>query len=80
VIVQRVPPETFLGEKGRIDLNLHGEGELLVFRDGEVISGKWVKKDRVSRTLFYDQKGREIKLNRGKIWVEIVPGAREIKY
>lgn len=73
-------------EIGPVDDHKHllyqtaGSGELLVFQDGQVIKGKWVKEKKPSRTLFYDLKGREIELNRGRIWIEIVPTRSKIEY
>ncbi|MEW6407957.1 MAG: DUF3048 domain-containing protein [Patescibacteria group bacterium] len=80
VVIQRVPAEVNLWEKDRIDLDLTGLGEVFVFRDGEKIEGQWRKKDRLSRTKFFDKNGREISLNRGQSWVVIVPGERKVEY
>jgi len=80
VIVQKT------NEIGPVDEHKHllyktiGSGELLVFQDCKVIKGKWVKKDKASRTVFYDDQGREIELNQGKIWIEIVPTRNKIEY
>lgn len=58
--------------------NLHllygtiGQGKVIVFQDGRQIEGKWVKKDRKSRTIFYDAAGKEIEFNHGQIWIEIL--------
>ncbi|HNT29682.1 MAG TPA: DUF3048 domain-containing protein [bacterium] len=60
-------------DKGRRDMKVVGEGDLLVFRDGQVISGKWKKDARETRTELLDTTGTAIELNPGKIWVEIVP-------
>lgn len=76
----------FAKEEGPVDEHLHllyqtkGEGKALVFQDGKVISGTWRKKDRLSRTKFYDQQGREIKFNRGEIWIEILPTGTKVDY
>lgn len=73
-------------EIGPVDAHKHllyqttGSGELLLFQDGKVIKGKWAKKDKASRTIFYDSQEREIELNRGKIWIEIVPTRNEVEY
>lgn len=80
VVVQRVPAEINLWEKDRIDLDLTGKGKVFVFRDGKKIEGQWRKKDRVSRTKFFDKDNREISLNRGQTWVVIVPGERKVEY
>lgn len=50
-----------------------GSGKVSIYRDGIVINGTWKKKNNSSRTKFIDSKGKEISLNRGKIWVEMVP-------
>lgn len=76
VIVQIVPPEEYLGEKGRIGLNTHGEGKAFVLRDGVVIEGKWKKAERTDRTIFYDSNNQEIQFNRGQTWIEVLPEGR----
>jgi hypothetical protein len=80
VVVVKVPRESYLGEAGRIDLNLTGTGEAIVFRDGVAVEGTWKKPSRLERTRYYDEAGKEIALNRGQTWVEVVPGEREVSY
>jgi hypothetical protein len=50
-----------------------GEGKLRVLSNGKSKTGTWEKKSRTARTRFYDSKGEEIELARGRVWVEIVP-------
>lgn len=50
-----------------------GKGKAVIFLDGQKIEGEWRKKDRTSRMKFYDSLGKEIQLNRGQIWIEILP-------
>lgn len=57
-----------------------GSGKALFFQDGKVIEGTWSKKDRSSRTLFYDSKGSEMKFNRGQIWIEVLPKTGKVNY
>lgn len=58
--------------------NLHmlygttGTGTALIFMDGKEIKGRWKKADRESRTVLTDSTGKEIMLNRGLTWFEIV--------
>jgi len=62
------------GDKnGRILFDTIGSGTVKVFRDGKIIEGTWNKADRTSRTILLDDSGKNIKLNRGQIWFEIVP-------
>lgn len=57
-----------------------GEGRALIFRDGKVVDGTWEKASRTARTKFFDADGNEIKLNRGRIWIEVVPDGSEVEY
>jgi hypothetical protein len=80
IVIQIVPPEDYLGEKGRIGLNTQGEGKAFVLRDGIVVEGTWKKAERTDRTLFYDSNGQEIEFNRGQTWVEVLPEGREVEF
>ena len=76
----------FMKEKGPIDAEKHmlytttGTGKALIFQDGEVIEGAWIKEKRQSRTKFTDGSGKEISLNGGPIWIEIVPTGQKVNY
>jgi len=76
----------FSKETGPVDEHKHllyqtiGSGKALVFQDGGVVSGKWSKEARQSRTEFSDNSGKEIKLNRGVIWIEVLPAGAKVDY
>lgn len=76
----------FMKEKGPIDELKHmlyttiGQGKAIIFQDGQAIAGTWEKTKRISRTKFFDSKGKEVALNRGQIWVEIVPAHQSVEY
>lgn len=80
VVVEKVPAEDYEADKGRLVLDVSGEGEAWVFRDGVGIHGKWQKNDRTTRTIFLDDNGKEIEFNRGITWIEVVPGDRAVNY
>lgn len=61
------------GKESEWTMQTIGEGAVSVFQDGLRINGKWKKPARTERTRFYDAAGTEIPLNRGKIWVEVMP-------
>ena len=79
VIIQYAKTKT-LDEIGRKDIDLIGEGQTLIFLDGLAIKGKWSKDSVTTRTIFYDESGKEIEFNRGQIWIEVVPINLEISY
>ena len=76
----------FAKERGPIDANKHmlytiiGRGQAIVFQDGEVIKGTWKKADEESRTQFFDSRGKELALNGGRIWIEVIPVGSEVSY
>jgi hypothetical protein len=79
VIVQ-FATTSVIDEIGRKDIRLIGEGRSIVFRDGIAIEGSWRKKLSTGRTVFYDESGNKIELNRGKTWIQVVPTDLEIEY
>lgn len=50
-----------------------GQGQAVVFTDGQAIEGIWKRDSLETRTRFYNQDGQEIKLNRGTTWVQVLP-------
>lgn len=73
IIIEIVPPAIDAGDKGRVNFDVNGEGKVYIFRDGEKIEGLWKKNGRENRTQFFTTDNQEISLNRGKIWIEILP-------
>lgn len=74
LIVQFAQESAIEGDdKNRLDYELVGSGEGLVFSDGGVTNVTWAKASRDDRTIFYDESGEEMLFNRGKFWVSLVP-------
>lgn len=57
-----------------------GSGDALIFQDGGAVEGKWIKEKRQTRTKFVNDKGKEIELNRGLIWIETIPVGNDVTY
>ena len=57
-----------------------GTGKALIFQDGNVLEGKWVKTSRTARSKFVDKSGKEVELNRGQIWIQTVPEGSKVSY
>ena len=72
VIIQETSIIPSGDEKAHVITRTTGEGDALIIQDGKVIEGKWEKKSRTSRTRYYNRDGRELLINRGLIWVEII--------
>lgn len=80
VIVQIVPAAIPAGDEGRVNYEVTGTGKAYFAMDGTVIEGTWSKVNRAGRTIFRDEAGNRLKLNRGQIWVSIVPASGTVLY
>lgn len=78
VVVVHVPAEKSLVEKGRIDITITGRGKAEVYKDGAVVAGEWVKPTLQDRIQFVDASGVAIPFHPGPIWLEVVPGDRQV--
>lgn len=57
-----------------------GSGKALIFQNGNVIVGTWNKANRLARSKFLDQNGKEVEFVRGQIWIETVPIGSKVAY
>ncbi len=57
-----------------------GQGQALIFQNGQVIQGKWVKADRTSREKFFDANNKEITFVRGQVWLQATPTGNKVTY
>ncbi|MBI4036366.1 DUF3048 domain-containing protein [Candidatus Daviesbacteria bacterium] len=57
-----------------------GSGRALIFQDGKVVEGKWIKNSRTARSKYVDDKGKEIEFSRGSIWIQTVPEGSKVAY
>lgn len=58
---------------GRLDVELIGEGKGLYITNGKYMEVKWKKPSRRDITRYYDLNDKEIKLNPGITWYQVVP-------
>lgn len=76
----------FVKETRSVDEHAHnlyqmvGKGDGVLIQNGEKIDITWSKSNRVSRTIFKDKKGKEIKFVPGNIWVEVLPTTTTVSY
>ncbi|HPA25322.1 MAG TPA: DUF3048 domain-containing protein [bacterium] len=78
LIIQFIPEEIHLDAADRLSVTNTGQGRAWIFINGKLMRGNWQKSSSQERTIFYDFDGQEIKFQPGNIWLEIVPGAREV--
>lgn len=67
-------------EKGRMDIQTEGTGDVFFFKKGILTKGKWIRPDFSSLYNFADEEGSPIKFSKGKTWFSIVSSDQNIKY
>ncbi len=73
VIIQRVHYDYVNNNKIMPDMQAVGQGNADIFIGGRYIPGYWVRTGENEPTIFYDDKGNEILLTRGKTFVAHFP-------
>lgn len=73
VIIQRVHYDYVNNNKIMPDMQAIGQGNADIFIGGRYIPGYWVRKSITEPTVFYDDKGSEILLTRGKTFIAHFP-------
>ena len=79
-VVVQYAPTTLADEKGRLTIDMIGEGAAVVFQNGKAINATWKKASKSERTRFFDEAGEEIRFIAGPTWVEVLPNDREVTY
>ncbi len=69
VVIQEVKIEGPVDEYARLIIETIDSGNARILMDGKVINGTWEKKNRTSRTKYFDSSGEEIHFNRGLTWI-----------
>ena len=62
-----------IDDYGRLSMDSLGEGDAIIYRNGEKIISYWIKKERTDRMKFFDDNGDEVNLMPGNSWIQIVP-------
>lgn len=61
-----------IDKEGRLEVGLIGEGKGKYITNGVGIDIKWVKESRQAKTYYYDMNDKEITLNPGTTWIQVV--------
>ena len=83
VVVVRLTKETAVGDKkGHLFQGIVGKGKIIIFQDGKAIEGTWERNTEESLDIYKTNGATPevIKLNRGQIWVQLVPSENKINF
>jgi hypothetical protein len=80
LIIARTSVTYYQGFKDRpMTVNI-GSGNAEIFMGGRYIPGYWVRTGMNQRTVFFDQNGNEIQLQRGKIFISLLDYGTQVTY
>lgn len=71
IIIQEAETK-IIDKDGRLSIDLIGEGKGKYITNGKGIDIRWSRKSRNSKTYYYDERGKEIILNPGITWIQVV--------
>ncbi|MEI6532539.1 MAG: DUF3048 domain-containing protein [Candidatus Roizmanbacteria bacterium] len=57
-----------------------GTGDAYIFQNGTAVKGSWSKKSPTDRTIYTDDKGKEVAMVRGRVYIAILPTENKITY
>ena len=63
----------FTNYTGEAEAQTVGEGDVWVFTDGTLRTGRWVRPDKAQPARYVDAAGKPIPLRPGRTWVEVFP-------
>ena len=64
------------------DVDIEGEGNAIIYRNGTETKGRWSKDKGVmaSKLLFFDENGQEIAFVPGQIWIQVVQPGQSVDW
>ncbi|MEI6158155.1 MAG: DUF3048 C-terminal domain-containing protein, partial [Atribacterota bacterium] len=65
-------------EEGRIEITFVGKGTGWILLSGKATSIRWEKDSLGDKTRFYYEDGRELRVNKGKTWIEVVSTTNKV--
>lgn len=80
VIFAKESPANDGYEGGHLLYKNIGSGEMLFFKNGQVIKGTWERETEEDNIKFFDNNSKEISIVRGKVFVEMLPTGNKVNY
>ncbi|HOO13399.1 MAG TPA: DUF3048 C-terminal domain-containing protein, partial [Bacillota bacterium] len=79
IIIQRAVHKV-VDSEGRRDINLVGSGKGYYITNRAYVPITWQKADRRAPTYYYLEDGKELVLNPGKTWIQVIPTGSEVTF
>ena len=80
-VIGLVVNETKILEDGwRENIETIGSNKAYIFQNGTITEATWKKADQFSQIHFYDTEGKEIAINRGKVWISAVSNSNGVTW
>lgn len=73
IVALRVNMQRIMEDGYRESITTTGNGDAMVFQNGQAIKATWFKDDRAGQLRFNDATGQPLKLARGTTWISAIP-------
>jgi hypothetical protein len=80
VIAMKIPTEIGFEDGYREQMTTIGNGAVYIFQDGTVTVGTWTKTGKKNQIQFKNDKGEEVKLNRGQTWISVTAPEKSVTW
>ena len=77
-IIIQVTEQKVKDDEGRIEITFVGKGNGWILVDGKAAAIRWEKNSLGEKTRFYYADGRELKINPGSLWIEVVSSQNKV--
>lgn len=67
-------------EGGHLLYKVVGSGDMLFFKNGQVVKGTWGRDTEEDQIKFFDSSDKEISIVRGQVFIEILPTGNKVNY
>ncbi len=67
-------------EGGHLLYKTVGTGDMLFFKNGQVVKGTWSRDTEEDQIMFFDSGDKEVSIVRGQVFVEILPTGNKVIY
>lgn len=78
-VVVLLAPTRRIDDQGRLSIDLSGEGNVVLFRSGNVFPGRWKGQEGALPRL-EDEQGQALTVNPGVTWFHVLPQGKSVKY
>jgi hypothetical protein len=80
VVIAIMVQQSLMADRLHNQITTSGTGKAYIFQGGGKVEGTWSKASANEQIKFLDENSRELKLNRGQVWITAVPNGKGVTW